>query len=742
MTTLAWDDPAQLGRFTRWSGADAERRAESSFIVEGMYCAACSVQIEDALVRVPGVERADVNAGTRRARVRWDPARTAASALVAAIEGAGYRALPAQALEAEAARRAEARTMLWRVFVAGFCMMQVMMYATPAYVAGPEGISPDIARLLQWASWLLSLPVLLFSATPFLKGAIGQLTRRRIGMDVPVAIGIVVTFAASTIAAFDPGGTLGSETYFDSMTMFVFFLLAGRALELRARHASLGVLEDLMARLPESIERLDDQDRGEQVPVSALRAGDRVRVRPGQAFPGDGALEGGSTLVDEALLTGESHPLRRGAGDAVLAGSFNLQAPVVQRVDALGDDTRYAGIVALMARAANDRPPLALAADRIAGPFLWAVLLLAGGAALAWWFIDPTRSVWVAVSVLIVTCPCALSLATPSALLTAAGTLARNGVLVQRLAAFEALAHADVVAFDKTGTLTEDRIELASIEPSPGWRADEALAAAQALAAASLHPVSRAIVAAVERDGGAPLALHALEETAGQGVTGRDERGRCWRLGAPAFTGCEELDSLDDGGVRCTLSVDGAPVAQLRFDERLRPDARAAIAQLHAQGVRTLLISGDRPEAAQRVARALGVQDVHAGASPEAKLRIVAEVQAAGHRVAMVGDGINDGPVLARADVSLAMGHGAPLARAQADFTLLQGRLADLVATRALAQRALRVLRQNLAWAAAYNAVCVPLALAGWLPPWAAGLGMAMSSLVVVLNAQRLRRLR
>ncbi|NRF70960.1 cation-translocating P-type ATPase [Aquincola sp. S2] len=744
MSTLAWDDPTQLARFTRWSGADAARRADSTLLIDGMVCAACSVLIEDALKRLPGVESADVNPATRRAQLRWDPARTRASALVAAIEGAGdYRALPAHALDAETARRREWRAMLWRLFVAGFCMMQVMMYATPAYVAGPEGISPDIARLLQWASWLLSIPVLLFSAAPFLRGAINQLTRRRIGMDVPVALGIVVTFAASTAAAFDPGGVLGSEVYFDSLTMFVFFLLAGRALELRARHASVGQLEDLMARLPETVERIAPDGRGEMIALTALVHGDTVRVRPGQAFPGDGPLVDGSTLVDEALLTGESTPLRRNAGDGLLAGSFNVSAPVLQRLQTLGEDTRYARIVALMARAAADRPPLARAADRIALPFLWGVLLLACGGALAWWWIDPARSVWVAVSVLIVTCPCALSLATPSALLTAAGTLARRGVLVQRLAALEALARADLIVFDKTGTLTEDRIALKQVLPAPGWRADTALQAALTLANGSLHPVSRAIVDAANRDGIEPSPLSDQHETAGQGVQGRDARGRCWRLGAQAFagTGASADDDDDDDHGAAWLSVDGEAVARLQFEERLRPDARAALERLHADGVRTMLLSGDRPAAAQRVASALGVREVHAGASPEDKLRIVAAAQGQGHRVAMVGDGINDGPVLARADVSLAMGQGAPLARAQADFTLLRGSLVDLVATRALAQRTLRVLRQNLGWAAAYNAVCVPLALAGWLPPWAAGLGMACSSLSVVLNAQRLRRI-
>jgi Cu2+-exporting ATPase len=711
---------------------------ESMLAVDGMHCAACAPTIEAALRGVPGVVEAEVNAATQRARVRWAQGRVQIGELLRTIQALGYGARPAQAEGAHDARRAEARLALWRLFVAGFCMMQVMMYATPAYVADAGEITPDLEALLRWASWLLTIPVVLFCARPWFSGAWRDLRARRIGMDVPVALGIAVTFVASSGATAAPGGVFGHEVYFDSLTMFVFFLLGGRWLEVRARGATLGALDALTQRTVEAVERLRDDGTIESVLPQALGVGDRVRVRAGQAFPADGRLDAASTTqVDEALLTGESLPLPRAGGDAVLAGSMNLTSPVTVRVERAGDDTRYAQIVALIERAAFERPALARAADRVATPFLWAVLLLAAGAAAAWALIDPSRSLWVAVSVLIVTCPCALSLATPSALLAATGTLARRGVLVQRLAALENLAQADVFAFDKTGTLTEDALTLCDVRwlDTRGERAGRSEAAA--LAGASLHPVARALVHAWPD--AVPASLQRLSERAGQGVEGFDAHGRCWRLGAAAFAGVHDCIA-SNGHTTSWLSCDGAVVARFAFEEALRTDARHTVAALHAQGAGTLLLSGDRRDAAQRVGAALGIGAVHAGASPEDKLTRVSALQAQGHRVAMVGDGINDAPVLARADVSVAMGQGTALARSHADFTLMSGRLSDLLAARSLAQRMLRIVRQNLAWAALYNAACVPLALAGMLPPWVAGLGMAASSLLVVLNAQRLRK--
>jgi len=736
------DDPLERDTFTEWrTGASGRREGISRFQLAGMYCAACAGTIEDALAQVDGVLDAQVSASSERAEVRWDPARTRPSQLVDAVRRAGYGAVPDAAAPARAQRVAEQRRSLWRLFVAGFCMMQVMMYATPAYVAEPGDITPDMLRLLQWASWLLSLPVLVFSAGPFFQGAWRSLRLRRIGMDVPVALGIAVTFVASSGATFQPGGWFGHEVYFDSLTMFVFFLLGGRHLEVRARHRVAEALESAVSRLPDSVQRLDAQGAVETVAIGRLAAGDRVRVAAGQAFPADGDLLDGSTLADEALLTGESAPVPKGVGDRVVAGSLNLGAPVLMRVQRLGADTRYEGIVTLMRDALTQRPETVRQVDRIAAPFLWAVLVLAGGAAAAWSVIDPSRAVWVAVSVLIVTCPCALSLSAPSALLAAAGALARRGVLLRRLEALETLARVDQIFLDKTGTLTEDRLQYVAMHAVDGTPDDAGLLArAAALAAYSQHPAARALAAAGHGAAAPTAHWHDIEDRPGQGLQARDAEGRSWRLGRRVWVDGTTPEA-DDTGLTVWFACDGVVRARFELSELVRADAAQTVQRLRAQGLEVALLSGDTPARAQALAARLGIVDVRGGATPEAKLAAMAQAQAGGHAVAMVGDGLNDAPVLARADVSFAFAHGAAVARSGADAVLLGTRLADVADARDLARRTMRVIRQNFVWAAAYNGLCIPLALAGWLPPWAAGIGMASSSLLVVLNALRLSRL-
>ncbi len=737
----ALDDPLNQSAFTTWTqGQGGEREATSQFRLSGLYCAACAGLIETALGSVDGVLEARVHSATSLALVRWDPRRTRASALVEAVQRAGYGAVPDAAASARTQREAEQRKALWRMFVAGFCMMQVMMYATPAYVSAPGDITPDMQRLLQWASWVLSLPVMLFSAGPFFSGAWRSLRQRRLGMDVPVALGIAVTFIASSGATFDPGGHFGHEVYFDSLTMFVFFLLGGRYLELRARHRVALALEAGTARLPDSAQRVREDGSVEVVAVARLAAGDRVRVPAGQAFPADGVLLEGRTLADEALLTGESAPVPKQDGDEVVAGSLNLRAPVLMQVLRLGEDTRQSGIVALMRSALTQRPRLVQQAERLAGPFLWAVLALAAGAAAVWSVVDPSRAVWVAVSVLIVTCPCALSLAAPSALLAATGALARRGVLLQRLEALEGLAGVDTVVFDKTGTLTRDRLELAQVRVlREGDDAQLLLACASSLASLSSHPASRALVAAAPSTS-QDFKWSEVEELPGQGLEARAADGSVWRLGRHDWV---DTTAAADADADASLWFGPAGRARAAFDlrEQLRDDAQSTVDLLQREGLRVALLSGDAPGRAESLARRLGITDVRGGAAPADKLAAVAAWQAEGRRVAMVGDGLNDAPVLARSDVSIAFAHGSAVARSGADVVLLGERLGDVALARVQAERTLRVIRQNLAWAAVYNAACVPLALMGWLPPWAAGIGMASSSLLVVLNALRVARI-
>ncbi len=765
------DDPLELAHYTRWTvGPTGQRLGESALQLEGMHCAACAGIIEAALMRVPGVQQAQVSAAGERATVQWDPEQTRASALIAAVRDAGYDAVPDAAAPARAQRKLAHRRALWRLFVAGFCAMQVMMMATPSYVAGPGELSDEMRLLLNWGSWLLALPVMIFSAGPFFSGAWRSLRTRHIGMDVPVTLGIVITFVASTGATFDPQGMFGHEVYFDSLTMFVSFLLCSRYVELLARHGAADALEAQLACLPQTAWRLDDDGRQEEVSVQRLRVGDLLKVPVGQAFAADGRIESGHTDADESLLSGESAPVPKRPGDTAIAGSINRGAPVLLRVQRTGADTRFEAMVSMMRGAMSQRPAAARVADRWAPPFLWTVLLLSAGAAAVWSVIDPSRAVWVAVSVLIVTCPCALSLAAPATLVAAARGLARRGLMLQRLDAIEPLARAQHVFLDKTGTLTEDRMQVERMVLTDQGRlqgADEDAAwdAAAGLATWSSHPLSAAVAASraakVPEQERATAAWFDVQEVPGQGLSAHDGAGREWRLGAPAWVlapaGAGPMVSHDQPlqqlvgppGIgrpgqaeqsRVVFGPTGEIWATFDFEDLLRPGSAEAVQALLRDGASVTLLTGDVPARAQELAQRLGLHQVMAAATPEAKLAAVAAAQAQGHRVLMVGDGINDAPVLALADVSLAMGQGALVARGQADAVVTSNHLGDLVRARTTARKALAIVHQNMWWAAGYNAVCIPLALVGWLPPWAAGLGMAASSLVVVLNSLRASR--
>ena len=809
-TVAVLDDPAEWAAFGRpVPGREGEGLWESYLAIEGMHCAACTLVVEEALQALPGVASVQVNGGAATSRIEWwadDAATARPSDWLAALRRAGYAALPAgDLLDAEPRRRAQ-RKLLWRWLVAGFGMMQAMMYAYPLYIAGPGEIPPDQEALLRWGAWMMTVPVMLFSCGPFFSQAWRDLMHRRVGMDVPVAMGLIIAFLASTAATFEPTGPWGREVWYDSVTMFVFFLLSGRLLEARLRDHTAGALEALARALPASVLRWqaagaavadcaprsvpgsapgvtpgDSLGPGRpaaalgdwvRVPVRRLSVGDRVRVLPGEAVPADGRIECGESRFDEALLTGESAPQRRGPGDALVAGSHNLESAVDMRVERLGADTRHATIVALMERASVDKPRLARLADRIAAPFLLGVMLAAAGAAAWWWSAGPAHALSVAVAVLVVTCPCALSLATPAATLAAAGALARRGVLVRQLQALEAGAAVDTLVFDKTGTLTQDRMTVAAICCREGVSPEQALALAAPLAAGSLHPASRALADRAASECGnvwvdpstshgardtdptadrladpradriatliaTPTADH-LTEYPGQGVEGQ-VAGRKLRLGSAAFCWAPALPDAELDHPQVHLADERGWLARFDLEETLRPDAVQTLERLRATGLDLRLLSGDRPSAVARLAERAGISHWRGGCTPEDKMAEVRALQQ-GRKVAMVGDGMNDGPVLALADLSVAMGEGLPLAQAHADVVVQGGRLMPVADLLALARRTQQVVRRNLAWAATYNAAAVPLAVAGLMPAWLAGLGMAASSLLVVAHSATLAR--
>lgn len=721
--TAAWSRPQLDRHVVRQLG---EARSEVCLLIEGVRCAACVWLIERSLSALPGVADVQVNAAAARARVVWDPARTPLPALLDHLARTGYRALPLDARALDDARRRETRDALKRLSVAGFGAMQAMMYGVALYVGAFQDMDASTRELLRWIGFLVATPVVLYAARPFFAGALRHLHARRLGMDVPVALAVGLIYAASLVEAWRGG----AEVYFDSVSMFVFFLLLGRFLEMRARHRS-GDLVDALARLtPVFADRCRADGSLERVGAAELQAGDVVHVAEGGSVPADGALLEGTCRVDESLLTGESLPIAKRPGDTLIAGSVLQDGPVRLRVERVGADTALAGIVALVTRAQTERPRLALAGERAAAHFVARVLALTALTALGWSLLDPSRVLTATLAVLVVSCPCAFALAVPAAMTRTLAVLAGRGVLVARVDAIEKLAQADHVVFDKTGTLTTPYFQQLAGDAT-------ALPLAVALARVSSHPLARAITEAVAIDAPQPVATQVAVH-AGLGVEGLID-GRLLRLGRADFAlrGAVGEGALADAVV---LADRHGVLATFHPYERLRDGAIECVDALRAQGLAIEVLSGDAPQRVRSIAKALHASAWRARQTPADKLAHLQDLRARGASVIAVGDGINDAPVLAGADVAVAMGTGTPLAQASSDIVLTGGHLQALSQARSLAQQTLRILRQNHRWSLGYNLCVVPPAALGLVPPWLAAIGMSASSLLVVLNALRIGR--
>jgi len=715
---------------------------DAVFTVEGMRCAACVWLIERRVGALPGVTHVLLNVATERLHVRWDPAAVRASDVLAALGAIGYTAYPLDAGRHAAHLERERKTLFRRLFVAGLAMMQVMMYAFPVYLATDGTMDAAMRALMDWAALLLTVPAVAYSALPFLRGAWLDLRRGVPGMDVPVALGIVAAFGASVVAVVRGHGAV----YFDSITMFVFLLLGSRYLELGARRRAARALESLQRAAPATAQRIAGWP-GDRTAVSVAAAGlvpgDVVLVAPGQAVPADGVVVEGETEADFALLTGESRTRALRTGDTLPGGAVNVAQAIAVRVTRGARDSTLALLVRLVERAGQNKPALALWADRVGAWFVLALLALTLAVFAAWQFVDPARAWAAAIAVLVVSCPCALSLATPTALAAASDRLLRRGVLAVKPHVLETLGRATHVVFDKTGTLTRGHPVVRAVTTygaTDGAAAGRAaLDVAGALEAGSAHPLAQAL-----RTAAGPVAAHALHvrQVVGQGVEGEID-GRRYRLGNAAFVGDLAGGGAPDGppgGATCVW-LGSAAGWMARFDlaDDLRPEAHGVVAALAAAGKTVMLLSGDDEDAAQDVAMQLGIAHALGGQLPQDKLNVVRSLQAEGAVVAMIGDGINDAAVLSGADVSFAMGQGAQLAQLHADCVLLGEGLAPLAEALATADATLRVIRQNLGWAMAYNLAAIPAAACGLLNPWVSGAGMAASSALVVLNALRLR---
>lgn len=743
LDSLALYDQAEFQKtFVRALG---DHEQEASLVLEGITCAACVWLNEQHVAQVPGVLAVEVNYTTRRARVRWDNRQVALSQILKAISDIGYRAHPFDPARQEAVAQKERRAMLWRLAVSGLGMMQVMMYAYPTYIAHDGDLAPDIEVLLRWSSFLLTIPVILYACGPFFRNAWRDIKLRRVGMDTPVALGIGAAFLASVWATVTNHG----HVYYDSINMFVFFLLGGRYLELLARQKALRATEELGRLAPSFADRLlpeDPNEATERILVSALHVGDLVLVKPGTQVPADGRVISGQTSVNESLLTGESLPVAKTVGSPVTGGSMNIESPITVMVEQIGNQTRLSAILKLMERGALEKPVAVTTADRVASWFLWGLLCLAGVTAVIWWWLDPSRALPVTVAVLVVSCPCALSLATPVALTIATGRLAREGLLVTRGHAVETLARVTDVVLDKTGTLTTGVMKLERVLPLSSLEAQRCLQLAASMEQTSSHPLAQALVNAVLELPRLPVSDESHET--GGGIEAVID-GRKLRIGHADYVSkivgaiaLPETSPASSAATPLYLGEQGHWLARFDISDALREDALQAINQLKALGCKVSLLSGDDPLVVQEIARQLGIDDAVGRETPQTKLARVAALQTDGRVVCMVGDGINDAPVLAHAQVSVAMGEGTELARTQADCVLLGQHLQVLPAAIRLSRSTRKTIRENLLWAIIYNAIALPVAMGGFLTPWLAGIGMSFSSLWVVLNSLRLQRVK
>lgn len=729
-----FDRPEVQAPFVRHGHDDDGAVAETTLMIEGITCAACGWLIERHLRTLPAVVEARLNLSNHRLHLRWRDLSLPLSEVLAELRSIGYAGHPYQADKATEQLARENRRSLRQLGVAGLLWFQAMMATMATWPEFNIDLSPEMHTILRWVAMFLTTPIVFYSCAPFFKGALRDLRARHLTMDVSVSLALGAAYLAGIWTAVTGVG----ELYFDAVGMFALFLLTGRYLERCARERTSAATAQLVNLLPASCLRLNADGQTERVLTHQLRLHDHVLVHPGALLPADGRIIAGRSSLDESLLTGEYLPQPREVGDAVTAGTANIESVLTVEVLALGDDTRLSAVVRLLERAQSEKPPLAQLADRAAQWFLLISLVLAVCVGVVWWQLDASRAFWIVLAMLVATCPCALSLATPTALTAATGTLHRLGLLLTRGHVLEGLNRIDTVIFDKTGTLTEGRLTLRAIRSLGALSSDDCMSLAAALESRSEHPIARAF-------GKTPLTAEGLVATPGLGLEGVVD-GRPLRIGQPAFvcalSGVAVPSMPDEPGQWLLLADDTQALAWLVLDDRLRDDATALVEACKQRGWQTLLLSGDSSPMVSSVGSQLQIDEAVGSLRPDDKLAILRRLRADGRTVLVIGDGVNDVPMLAAADISIAMGSATDLAKTSADAVLLSNRLQVLVEALGLARRTRRIILENLAWAGLYNGLVLPFAALGWVTPLWAAAGMSVSSLVVVLNALRLTRMK
>lgn len=728
-----YDDEELQKTFVRQDGVEASVR-EASLILEGIVCAACVWLNEHHVKQLAGVIDFRINYSTHRASLKWDNSQIKLSEVLKEITNIGYHAHPFDPGRMETLQKKEKSLSLRRIAVAGIGMMQVMMTAIALYIGEVSDMDANMTELLRWIGLIITTPVVFYSSRIFFTTAWRDIKRKQLGMDVPVAIAIGAAYLASIWATVTNSG----EVYFDSVTMFTFFLLVGRFLEMGARHKSGQVADELIRLIPVTATRITIENEHELVAVNELELGDTLLVKPGEVIPADGFVVEGQSSVNESLLTGESLPVSKIMNNAVIGGTYNVESPLKVQVDKLGDSTVLSSIVRLLERAQSEKPSLARFADQFAVWFVGVMLIIALSIFTFWWFHEPENAFWVTLAVLVVTCPCALSLATPAALTTATGALTEKGVLTTRGHALETLANVNHIFFDKTGTLTHGNLAVSDID----LFSEHSLQACKELAAglelSSEHPIAKALLSGVENR----MRFQQANAESGKGIEGVFE-GEMYRIGTTTYV--EEIAGepskgvVADRGSYVYLGKQSEWLARFKLEDELREEAAQAIKDIQSMGIKVTLLSGDKQDVVDGVASSLGIQQAIGELLPDQKLHYLQESQKRQEVVAMIGDGVNDAPVLAGAQVSIAMGEGSHLAQVSADMVLLSENLSLLPEAIHTAKEMQRIIKQNFAWAIFYNLLAIPLAASAMLAPWMAALGMSFSSLVVVLNALRLK---
>ena len=732
--------PSELAALTHYDLAEVQQEfvtetgtlREIQLSVEGLTCAACAWLIERHLMGLAGLHYVNVNTTTHRARIKWDPDRLSLSDILKGFAKIGYRAYPFQTHSQEALYAREVRSYMFRMALAGLGSMQVMMCAVALYMDFFISVEEEFMIYFKWISLLLSTPIMIYSAQPFYVGAWRSLKQGHLSMDVSVSLALIGAFVASIWATVFNSG----EVYYDSITMLFFSLLLGRLLELRARRKASESSSNLARLVPIMATRID-ADGEHEVPAKTLRVGDRVRVLAGATLPADGIITLGQASLNEAMLTGEQLPLLKQAGDPVFAGTISTDAPLEIRVNHPIEESRLAQIMRLQDSALDDKPAIAQLADVLSRHFILVLLLIAAAVWTFWHFHAPERAFWVTLSVLVATCPCALSLATPTALTSATAHLTRSGILLRRGHVLDVLTRANRIVMDKTGTLTTGNISLVGVQPLAELGEDECLAIARALEAYSEHPIARAF-RSKGADDAVLLAASGVTPVIGHGIEGRIA-GKHYRIGSARWLGLSDKQNAAQG-LAIYLADETRPLARFTLADTVRADAGALIQAFKAAGLQTTILTGDSSPQADTVARELGVDELVKGVTPDGKLAYLKARETAGDISIMVGDGINDAPVLAGAHASFAMAGGTDLAKNSADAILLADDLSRLLTARTLALRTRRIIQENFAWSIGYNLLVLPLAASGWLPPYLAAAGMSLSSLIVVTNSMRLNR--